>query len=206
MANPIARRFQASGIRVPTAMTRARNSAERIRSAASRRREMARRATPAVAALIGACVLGAAAEYFFDRRHGAGRRHLARARTVAKLRRRSRDALRRAKYLDGLAEGALYRAAHVLPGVGAHKEQPDDVTLADKVRSISFRVAHIPKGHVSINAENGVVCLRGQLESSEQIDELVAATRAIDGVKDVRNLLNAASTNARVATTSAEGS
>jgi BON domain len=144
-------------------------------------------------ALLVAGGVGALAEYFvFDRQHGARRRHMVRDRVRAALRRRSRDAVRRAKYLEGVAEGAAYKAAHSVPGVGAHKEPPDDVTLAQKVESIAFRKASVPKGQVSVNADNAVIYLRGQLENDEQIEELVRATQAIEGVNGVKNLLHTA--------------
>lgn len=147
--------------------------------------------TTMIGALLVAAGVGALAEYFFfDRQHGARRRHLLRDRTRAALRRRSRDAVRRAKYLEGVAEGAAHKAAHAVPGVGAHKEPPDDVTLTQKVESIAFRKAGVPKGQVSVNADNAVIYLRGHLESDKQIEELVRATHAIEGVNDVKSLLH----------------
>jgi hypothetical protein len=144
-----------------------------------------------IAALLVAGGIGALAEYFLDRQHGAGRRHVVRDRTRAALRRRSRDAVRHAKYLEGVAEGVAHKAVHAVPGIGGRKEPPDDVTLAQKVESIAFRKARVPKGQVSVNADNAVVYLRGQLESDGQIEELVRATRAIEGVTGVKNLLHA---------------
>jgi osmotically-inducible protein OsmY len=144
-----------------------------------------------IGALLVAGGVGALAEYFFfDRQHGARRRHTVRDRTGAALRRRSRGAARRAKYLEGVAEGVAYKAAHAVPGVGGHKEPPDDVTLAQKVESIAFRKAGVPKGQVSVNADNAVIYLRGQLESDEQIEKLMRATHAIEGVNGVKNLLH----------------
>jgi osmotically-inducible protein OsmY len=143
------------------------------------------RATRA-AALLAA---GAAAEYFLDRESGRRRRHLARDQSLAMLRRRTRETVRRGKYLEGVAEGLAHKAAHAVP-VGRNKDQPDDATLAQKVESIALRAAHTPKGHVSINAERGVVYLRGQLDSAEQIEALVQATGAVEGVKGVKNLLH----------------
>jgi hypothetical protein len=146
------------------------------------------------AALLAAGGVGALAEYFFfDRQHGARRRHVLRDRARAGLRHRSRDAVRRAKYFEGVAEGVAHKAAHAVPGVGGHKEPPDDVTLAQKVESIAFRKAGVPKGQVSVNADNAVIYLRGHLQSDEQIEELVRATHAIEGVKDVKNLLHTGS-------------
>ncbi len=144
-----------------------------------------------MAALIVAGCVGALAEYFlFDRQQGARRRHILRDRTRAVLRRRSRDAVRRAKYLEGVAEGVAYKTAHAVPGIGGHKEPPDDVTLAQKVESIAFRKAGVPKGEVSVNADKAVIYLRGQLESDTQIEELVRATSAIEGVNGVKHLLH----------------
>ena len=148
-----------------------------------------------IPALLVAGGVGALAEYFFvDRQHGARRRHMVRDRTRAALRHRSRDAVRRAKYLEGVAEGAAYKAAHGVPGVGGNKEPPDDVTLAQKVESIAFRKAGVPKGRVSVNADNAIIYLRGQLESDEQIEDLVRATHAIEGVNGVKNLLHTRTT------------
>jgi hypothetical protein len=177
------------------AARRARRDGERFaRALTGRGRDRARGSGgPAVTmgALLVAGGVGALAEYFFfDRQHGARRRHMVRDRTSAALRRRSRDAARRAKYLEGVAEGVAYKAAHAVPGVGGHKEPPDDVTLAQKVESIAFRKAGVPKGQVSVNADNAVIHLRGQLESDEQIEELVRATHTIEGVTGVKNLLH----------------
>jgi BON domain len=158
----------------------------------SRRRVRgARRPAATMVALLVAGGVGALADYFFfDRQNGARRRHIARDRTRAALRRRSRDAVRRAKYLEGVTEGVAYKAAHAVPGIGGHKEPPDDVTLAQKVESIAFRKAGVPKGQVNVNADNAVIYLRGQLASDVQIEELVRATRAIEGVTGVKNLLH----------------
>jgi len=150
---------------------------------------MERGATRA-AALLAACVLGATVQYFLDREHGARRRHLARDRSLARLRRRSRATARRAKYMEGFAKGALYKTARVVPGMPRRHEELDDATLSQKVESIALRAARTPKGRVSINAERGVVYLRGQLDSAEEIESLVRATRCVDGVKGVKNLLH----------------
>jgi osmotically-inducible protein OsmY len=139
--------------------------------------------------LLAACGIGAAAEYFLDRESGRRRRHLARDRSLAMLRRGSRKTVRRGKYLKGTAEGLAYRAAHTVP-VGRHTDPPDDATLAQKVESIALRAAHTPKGRVSINAERGVVYLRGQLDNDEQIEALVHATGTVEGVRGVKNLLH----------------
>jgi osmotically-inducible protein OsmY len=66
----------------------------------------------------------------------------------------------------------------------------DDATLAQKVMTELFRDQHVPKGAINVNAENGVVLLRGEIEEPAMIVEIVAKTRRIRGVADVENLMH----------------
>ena len=89
----------------------------------------------------------------------------------------------------GKAKGAVVLRA-------AGKRDYDDVTLARKVESELFRPADVPKGSISVNVNDGVVELRGELPDPKQIDELGDNAKKIDGVKDVRNLLSSQRTRA----------
>jgi hypothetical protein len=80
----------------------------------------------------------------------------------------------------------------------ADKPQPDDVTLARKVETEIFRDAEVPKGQINVNAENGVVVLRGQVEEPELIRDLEEKTRNVQGVQEVENLLHTPGTPAPV--------
>jgi BON domain len=189
MANLITNRFRVRGTR--RGWRAAERSARTLWGEGRARARSSAGPAATIVALLVASGVGALAEYFFlDRQNGARRRHTARDRTRAALRRRSRDAVRRAKYLEGVTEGVAYKAAHAVPGIGGDKEPPDDVTLAQKVESIAFRKAGVPKGRVSVNSDNAVIHLRGQLESDAQIEELVRATHAIEGVGEVKNMLH----------------
>jgi len=66
----------------------------------------------------------------------------------------------------------------------------DDVTLARQVESELFREQNAPKGQISVNAANGVVQLRGEVEKPGLIDELVERARSVQGVREVENLLH----------------
>ena len=66
----------------------------------------------------------------------------------------------------------------------------DDVTLSHQVESELFRSNTDVKGRVSVNAAEGVVQLRGEVDSPELIDGLVRQARSVRGVKDVENLLH----------------
>ena len=81
------------------------------------------------------------------------------------------------------------RAKGAVSSVGGGRDY-DDVTLARKVESELFRPDDVPKGSISINVNDGVVELRGELPDPKQIDELGDNAKKIDGVKDVRNLLS----------------
>jgi osmotically-inducible protein OsmY len=72
----------------------------------------------------------------------------------------------------------------------------DDVTLSHQVESELFRTHHEAKGRVSVNAANGVVQLRGEVDSPELIDDLVERARSVSGVKEVENLLHTPGTDA----------
>lgn len=77
-----------------------------------------------------------------------------------------------------------------------HPKHYDDATLKDKVESELFREEHEAKGAISVNAQQGVVQLRGELPSQDLIDALVNRTQQIHGVREVENLLHTAGTEA----------
>jgi osmotically-inducible protein OsmY len=138
--------------------------------------------------LMGAA--GAAAEYFLDPVDGKRRRHVARDKATKVLRRGSRKAAAQAQYAAGVAQGKV---------AGARPSEPkhhDDVTLAHKVETEIFRAPDAPKGSVDVNAEHGVVYLRGEVETTERAEELAEAARQVEGVKSVKNLLHTPGTPA----------
>jgi osmotically-inducible protein OsmY len=142
--------------------------------------------------LVGAAG-GAALVYFLDPDAGNRRRSIARDRTTATFRRGASKGSRAATAVSSQAYGVTQKVAHLKE---EEKPQPDDVTLARKVESEIFRDADAPKGKVSVNAVNGVVTLRGELDDEDQIKDLEAATRKVQGVQDVENLLHTQGTPA----------
>jgi len=115
---------------------------------------------------------GAAAKYFLDSGSGAKRR-------------------------DALRNQARRAVATAKPGPSDDKKHDElgDAGLARKVESEIFRPADAPKGRVDVNAENGVVFLRGEVDR-EWIDRLGGEAEHVTGVKAVRNLLHAPGTPA----------
>jgi osmotically-inducible protein OsmY len=115
--------------------------------------------------LLGLVGIGAALTYFFHPAKGERRRAYAKNRVF------------------GLANKVRIEAE-------GSREHPDDVTLAHKVETELFRDDDVPKGQININAENGKVFLRGEVDKPELIDDLEKRTRSIHGVQDVENLLH----------------
>jgi hypothetical protein len=144
----------------------------------------------AVAAAAATCgiALGAFLAYFLDPKGGRRRRHTARDRALSRLRRGERRAAGRARRAESHAVGIAQRTFNAARR--RRREPFDDVALTRKVESELYRRARVPKGHISINAEDGFVFLRGVLERQEDIERIEAATRQIAGVREVENLIH----------------
>ncbi len=132
-------------------------------------------------------LLGWLAAYLFDPRLGHGRRVLARDWLLSRGRRLARRGARAQRYATATAYGKTQALLHRHE---AEKPQPDDATLAHKVESIIFRDADVPKGQISINAEDGVVWLRGEVPDETMLNALIVRTREIAGVRRVESLLH----------------
>jgi len=136
---------------------------------------------------------GALLTYFFDPQNGRRRRALARDRIPAFFRSASRKAGDAGSAVTSEASAAKQKATHLKE---EEKPQPDDVTLARKVETEIFRDADIPKGRINVNAENGKVVLRGEVEQPELIKDLEQRTKKVQGVEEVENLLHVPGTPA----------
>jgi osmotically-inducible protein OsmY len=138
--------------------------------------------------LMAGAAAGAAAQYLLDRQAGRRRRHTLRDRTLALARRQAHDAVARADYAAGRAKGMAW-SLRPRPSDDRKYEELGDAALAHKVESEIFRAREAPKGRVDVNAENGVVFLRGEVER-EWIERLERDARHVNGVKAVRNLMH----------------
>ena len=122
--------------------------------------------------------LGAALAYFFDPDRGNARRAQAKDQLAARARRAKDDAAAQARYVAGQAEG---KVASMKPSVVA----TDDSSLRATVESKVLRGDRYPKGEVTVEANDGVVTLRGQVDTADQRDALVAEVSALPGVATV---------------------
>jgi BON domain len=115
---------------------------------------------------------GAMLAYFFDPQNGRARR---------------------SRVLERIP--SFRSAAQVSVGVD-ETPRPDDATLALKVETEILRDSDIPKGRINVDAENGKVVLRGEVEQPELIKDLEKRTKNVQGVQEVENLLHVPGTPA----------
>jgi hypothetical protein len=164
-----------------------------------RRQPWYQRVAPTAAVAGIAVAGGAAVAYFLDPERGRARR----AQTIDRLAgftRRTADSAARAGRKLSSDAGGWTNMVVSLPARRI-REPLDDATLAHKVESELFRDKDIEKGKININAENGVIVVRGEapMDVARQIEFRV---RRIDGVKEVHNLLHEATEKRTEATES----
>jgi osmotically-inducible protein OsmY len=138
--------------------------------------------------LFGAAI-GAAAAWFLDPNDGTRRRHLVRDKSMKYARRGKEEAARTATYAGQTVKG---KATAVAPGTSREpaEERLNDEALKAKVESEIFREPDAPKGQVSVNVQDGVVYLRGELDEEAKIAGLREAASRVDGVRGVESLLH----------------
>lgn len=137
---------------------------------------------------MAAALGGAALAYYLDSQNGRRRRHQSRDKALSFARHGTKRGRKLVHHARSDAAGAARRAVHAVRP--SEEIELDDATLVDKVESIVFRDHDLPKGRVNINAENGVVFLRGQVDRPELVETLEKRVRKVRGVKDVENLLH----------------
>ena len=132
-------------------------------------------------------VIGAALMYFFDPTDGKRRRHALVDRAGGLFRSTGSKAGRAGGKVTSQAKGLTQKAKHIRE---EQEPEPNDATLKAKVESEIFRDPEVPKGKIDVNAENGVVYLRGEADGRELIETLENQVRNVEGVQEVENLLH----------------
>ena len=130
--------------------------------------------------------IGAVAAFLLDPVQGRGRRARLLDQSAAMWRHGWGGALRQGRLLGGRAGGTLAAwRARSLTG-----EPANDATLKDRVESELLRDPAIPKGAININAEQGVVVLRGEVPDDGMRAMLEKRAGQVRGVWYVENLLH----------------
>ena len=142
--------------------------------------------------LLGLAAIAAAVTYFFNPQEGRRRRAEARDRIAGIFRSGAREG-------EQLGHQASAQAEEIAEQGKELGQEPDDVTLTQKVESEIFRDVDVPKGQINVNAENGKIYLRGEVGKPELIEDLEQRARKVQGVQDVENLLHLPGTEAPTA-------
>jgi hypothetical protein len=135
---------------------------------------------------------GAAAAFFLDPVSGKRRRHVARDWMAARLRRVGRRTERAGRAAGSQAYGAWQSARHRREAGLPENDQ----VLAHKVESEALAGPDVAGASVLVNAEDGVVVLRGVVRDADQIREIEERVRRVHGVRAVENQLHVEGTPA----------
>ena len=139
----------------------------------------------------GVAVVAGTFVFYFDTVSGRRRRALARdqaSRVGHVIGRVPKRIGRRGRFVRGVARGVVHNAPLVSSN-GTHAPA-DEETLVARVKSEIFRDAPVTAGTVNVDAYEGCVTLRGQLPSESDMRRLVAATKKVEGVTEVRSYLH----------------
>jgi hypothetical protein len=142
--------------------------------------------------LLAGAAMGGALMYLFDPEHGNRRRKMAAQRSLRLARQARRGVTRSMRKLGSDMAGKRQALMHLRDG----HELLDDATLAHKVESVLFRDPQVPKGQINVNAEHGVVVLRGTVDDPNEIGAIERTVRRIHGVQEVHSLLHPSGTSA----------
>ena len=117
--------------------------------------------------LVAGVAAGALGMYYLDPQSGRRRRALMRDR-LAHMRRVltrqvPRTVERHGRFFGGVAKGIRHEAAE-MARLNGHQATVDDETLVARVRSEALRERGIKAGEIHLDAYEGCVTLRGQLE------------------------------------------
>ncbi len=134
--------------------------------------------------LAGATAVGFGLAYFLDPDSGARRRNMLRDRLLSKARGGAED-------LAGAARGVGARAGGAVAAATSDEQVPEnDQALTEKVKSEVLGEPDVPKDKINIDVSDGIVALRGEVESRDVMQSLDAKVRAVTGVREVQNLLH----------------
>jgi hypothetical protein len=132
----------------------------------------------------GAAV-GAAAAYLLDPVAGTGRRSRLRDQTGALIRRGEERADDLGRHATNVVQGKVREMTT------APERSMDDGTVEARIRSEVLGRGDVDASGIVVNVEDGVAVLRGEVSGPDDaIAGIVDRTKAVEGVREVRNLLH----------------
>lgn len=139
-----------------------------------------------VRSFLTAAAVGAALMYYLDPDRGRRRRNIHRDKLGSWARRSGRVTTQQASFLGGQIQGAVQQSVPRRPD----NPEPDDTTLKDRVESEVLRDKKIKQADIVFDVAKGVVEVRGQLDTQEDIDSVMQKVQKVPGVRAVHNYLH----------------
>lgn len=140
--------------------------------------------------LVVAAAAGAAVQYFLDPVNGRTRRIQTKDQAMARLRRPATRAQDRLRKKGKVARDRATGLAHEARTSPEEQVPENDRTLVDKIRSEVLGAEAWQPYTINVNANNGTVTLRGQVDSADQIERLEREVGEVPGTFRVVNLLH----------------
>lgn len=140
--------------------------------------------------VLGAGAIGAAAVWLFDPDQGT-RRHPLQDRARSRAIRAQLEAEDELRHERGWVEGTIHRINRA-----PRRPPADDRTLVDRIKSGMLGRGRFADHDVLVEAYDGVVTLRGQVDDPITRLELESALERMPGVRRVESLLHAAGEDA----------
>lgn len=131
-------------------------------------------------------LLGAGLAYLLDPDHGRRRRSM----TGDKARKLAGRGAQTAGTVAQQAQGRVTGIVQERVPKRRDNPNPDDKTLADRIESEVFRDDRVPKGRINVNVAEGIVELRGELDTQADIDYVVQCVRSVPDVGEIHNYLH----------------
>lgn len=134
--------------------------------------------------------IGAAAAYYFDPDRGRARRAGLGQQVASARKRRQRQVEADTRYRDGEMQGEAARAA----GGGVFTPE-DDIDISQAAHAALTKL-DFSTSDVNVDVVDGVTTVRGQVDTTEAIDQVCRTVSAVPGVVEVRSFLHTPGTPA----------
>lgn len=148
---------------------------------------------PTLRSWVVAGTLGSSLALLFDGERGNRRRAMLKDRGSRLYRTASKRVNKQTQIASDHAYGNAREKLHMHQ---PDNPNPDDNTLRDRIESEAFNHHTAPKGEYNLNVEDGIAVLRGQLDSQEDIQTLIALVAEVPDVQGVESFLHTPGTPA----------
>lgn len=158
---------------------------------------------PTIRSWVVAGTLGTSLALLFDGERGVRRREMLKSRGRGLFQMATQRMNKQTQIASDRVYGDAKERSHMFQ---PDNPNPDDNTLRDRIESEAFNHRTAPKGEYNLNVVDGIAVLRGQLDSEEDIQQLIELVAAVPDVLGVESFLHTPGTPAPNKETAIEAS